>query len=102
MVATLAGSRARNCPVVPWTRRQLLHACHPRPPSGSSDLFGRLLEEVAAGGFQQPLPGLVEAPPAVAQWDLDGWRGQRLDWEGRHPQRQQWSDGLSWQSDSSG
>lgn len=30
-----------------------------------------------------------------AHWDLDGWRGRRLDWEGRHPQRQQWSDDLA-------
>jgi hypothetical protein len=29
-----------------------------------------------------------------ADWDLDGWRGMRLDWEGRHPQKQQWSDDL--------
>lgn len=28
------------------------------------------------------------------QWDLDGWRGMRLDWEGRHPQKQQWSNDL--------
>ncbi len=35
-----------------------------------------------------------------AQWDLDGWRGQRLNWEGRHPQRQQWSDDLTRQGDS--
>ncbi len=29
-----------------------------------------------------------------AEWDLDGWRGMRLDWEGRHPQKQQWSNDL--------
>lgn len=29
-----------------------------------------------------------------ADWDLDGWRGMRLDWEGRPPQKQQWSDDL--------
>jgi hypothetical protein len=29
-----------------------------------------------------------------ANWDVDGWRGKRLDWEGRHPQKQQWSDDL--------
>jgi len=28
------------------------------------------------------------------EWDLDGWRGIRLEWEGHHPQKQQWSDDL--------
>jgi hypothetical protein len=37
--------------------------------------------------------GIVELRDP-AQWDLGGWRGMRLDWEGRHPQKQQWSNDL--------
>lgn len=37
-----------------------------------------------------------------AQWDLDGWRGMRLDWEGRHPHKQQWSNDLGPVSESAG
>lgn len=29
------------------------------------------------------------------KWDLKKWRGKELDWDGRHPQKQQFSDDLT-------
>jgi hypothetical protein len=46
-----------------------------------------------------PAHGIVKLREP-AEWDLNGWRGMRLDWEGRHPQKQQWSDDLRQQPSS--
>jgi hypothetical protein len=68
LVAVLLGAPIANTPIV---------GCWATEPLSEWD---------AANGIVK----LVEP----AEWDRDGWRGMRLDWEGRHPQKQQWSDDL--------